>query len=81
MGIESEGAGCLQVQKIRATCNKLKKSISLENANNVATYVVHIDANWIKLMCKFCDRVFDHECSTPYLDEEYDVIKIYSMIL
>ena len=56
-----EGTDCLQAQIIRTKCNKCKESVSLENTNNVETYVVHADANKIKVICnrscKFCDTI------------------------
>ena len=37
---------------------KCKESVSLENANHVETYVVHIDTDKIKVICSFCGGVF-----------------------
>ena len=39
-------------------CNKCKEPMSLENTNHVETCVVHIDANKIKVMGNFCDRLW-----------------------
>ena len=49
---------CILVQKIRAKCNKFKKSVSLKNTNHAEAFVVHIDLNKIKVMFSFYDGVF-----------------------
>ena len=58
MGTAFEGVDCLQAHTIRAKCNKCKESLLLESTNHVEMYVVHIDANKIKVMCNFFDGVF-----------------------
>ena len=58
MGTAFEGVDCFQAHTIRAKCNKCKESLLLESTNHVEIYVVHIDANKIKVMCNFFDGVF-----------------------
>lgn len=58
MGAAFEGGDCVLVQIIREKCNRSKEYVSLENTNHVEAYVVHKDANKIRVMCNFCDRVF-----------------------
>ena len=53
-----KGVDCFQPEVIRAKCNKCKQSASIGNTNHGETYVVHIDAKQIKVMCIFCDKIF-----------------------
>ena len=56
-GTAFEGVDWLKAQIIRVKCNKCKESVSLEKTNHVERYVIHTDANKIKVMCNFCDSV------------------------
>ena len=51
-----KGVDCLHAHIMRAKCNKWKESLTLDNANHVETYVVHIEANIIKVMNNIYDR-------------------------
>lgn len=52
-----EGVDCLPQQIITAKCEKCNESLSLENTNNLEIFVVHIDANKIKVMSNFSDKL------------------------
>ena len=60
MGATSEEVDCLQWRIIKAKFIKFKEVTrkSLENTKHMKTYVVHIEANKIKVMGNSYDEVF-----------------------
>ena len=75
----------LQVEIIRAKCNKWKEFVSLQSTNLAETYVVHIDVSKLRVTCSFCGGVFkswSFRFTTPYLGQACEEkIKIYTILL